>query len=120
MYYSIHIKSRTKRVKLKNIYIQTHKKKTTLHILHDIYNTDEKKSQKIISYGYKGIALCMYVCMYVCKQIIEFIVNSVIEYRLPLISHIYYTVNPLYTDTRYNDRIRYDDNLTVTKPSLKM
>ena len=29
------------------------------------------------------------------------------------------TDNPLYTDTRYNDKIHYDDNLTVTKPSLK-
>ena len=25
------------------------------------------------------------------------------------------TVNPLYTDTRYNDKIRYNDNLNVTK-----
>ena len=30
------------------------------------------------------------------------------------------TVNPLYTDTRYNDKICYNDNLTVTKPLLKM
>ena len=30
-----------------------------------------------------------------------------------------YTVNPLYTDTRYNGKIRYNDNLNVTKPSLK-
>ena len=29
------------------------------------------------------------------------------------------TDNPPYTDTRYNDKIRYNDNLTVTKPSLK-
>ena len=29
------------------------------------------------------------------------------------------TVNPLYTDTRYNDQIRYNDNLNVTKPLLK-
>ena len=29
------------------------------------------------------------------------------------------TVNPLYTDTRYNDKIRYNDNLNVTKPSRK-
>ena len=28
-------------------------------------------------------------------------------------------VNPLYTDTRYNDKIRYNDNLNATKPSLK-
>ena len=28
-------------------------------------------------------------------------------------------VNPLYTDTRYNDKILYNDNLNVTKPSLK-
>ena len=27
--------------------------------------------------------------------------------------------NSLYTDIRYNDKIRYNDNLTVTKPSLK-
>ena len=29
------------------------------------------------------------------------------------------TVNPLYTDIRYNDKIRYNDNLNVTKPSLR-
>ena len=29
------------------------------------------------------------------------------------------TVIPLYTDTRYNDKIRYNDNLNVTKPSHK-
>ena len=29
------------------------------------------------------------------------------------------TDNPLYTDIRYNDKIRYNDNLTVTKSSLK-
>ena len=33
---------------------------------------------------------------------------------------IFYTTdNPLYTDTRYNDKIRYNNNLTVTKLSLK-
>ena len=30
-----------------------------------------------------------------------------------------YTDNPLYTYTWYNDKIHYNDNLTVTKPSLK-
>ena len=29
------------------------------------------------------------------------------------------TVYPLYTDTRYNDKIHYNDNLVVTTPSLK-
>ena len=29
------------------------------------------------------------------------------------------TDNPLYTDTQYNAKIRYNDNLTVTKTSLK-
>ena len=29
------------------------------------------------------------------------------------------TDNPFYTDTLYNDTIRYNDNFTVTKPSLK-
>ena len=32
---------------------------------------------------------------------------------------IFFTVNPLYTNTRYNDKILYNDNLTGTKPSLK-
>ena len=27
--------------------------------------------------------------------------------------------NPFYTDTRYNDKIRYNDNLTVTKASVQ-
>ena len=31
-----------------------------------------------------------------------------------------YTDNPLYIiDARYNNKIRYNDNFTVTKPSLK-
>ena len=29
------------------------------------------------------------------------------------------TDNSIYADTRYNDKTRYNDNLTVTKPSLK-
>ena len=29
------------------------------------------------------------------------------------------TDNPLYTDTRYNDKSRYNDIFTVRKPSLK-
>ena len=29
------------------------------------------------------------------------------------------TDNPIYTDTRYEYKIRYNDNLTVTKPSFK-
>ena len=28
-------------------------------------------------------------------------------------------ITPLYTDTRYNDRIRYNDNLIVMKPLVK-
>ena len=31
----------------------------------------------------------------------------------------YCTDNPLYTNTRYKNNIRYNDNLTVMKPSLK-
>ena len=33
--------------------------------------------------------------------------------------NISYTVNPLYTDARYNDEIRYNGNLTAKKPALK-
>ena len=29
------------------------------------------------------------------------------------------TDNPLYTDTRNNDKIHYNDNLTITNPSVK-
>ena len=29
------------------------------------------------------------------------------------------TVNPLYTDIRYDNKIRYNDDLNVTKPSLR-
>ena len=38
-----------------------------------------------------------------------------------LFSHaVVHTVNPLYTDTQYNDKIGYNDkNLNATKPSLK-
>ena len=32
---------------------------------------------------------------------------------------LYHTDNPLYTDTRYNDKNCYNDNLIVMKPSLK-
>ena len=31
----------------------------------------------------------------------------------------YGTANPLFTDTRYNDKIRFNDSLTVTKALLK-
>ena len=40
-------------------------------------------------------------------------------YSLQLRIQIGITDNPLYTDTRYNDKIRYNDNLTVTQTSLK-
>ena len=39
---------------------------------------------------------------------------------MDIIIIIIITNNTLYTETRYNDKIRYNDNLTVTKPSLKM
>ena len=39
---------------------------------------------------------------------------------LPITDHIIHsTVNPLYTDTRYNDKTRYNDNLNVTKTPLQ-
>ena len=31
---------------------------------------------------------------------------------------VYKLTNPLYTETRYNDKIRYNDFMTGTKPSL--
>ena len=36
-----------------------------------------------------------------------------------LFIEIFCVVNPPYTDTRYNDKSRYNDNLNVTKPSVK-
>ena len=45
------------------------------------------------------------VYLYLCKR--------------PIIICFRNTDNPLFTNTRYNDDIRYNDNLTVKKPSLK-
>ena len=36
-----------------------------------------------------------------------------------MVTKIKTTHNPLHTDTRYNDKIHYNDSLTVSKPSLK-
>ena len=41
--------------------------------------------------------------------------NCYLSVALTLLS----TVNSLYTDTRYNDKIRYNDDLNVTKQMLK-
>ena len=37
---------------------------------------------------------------------------------LKAMSYLSVKVNPLYIDTRLNHKIRYNDNLNVTKPSL--
>ena len=53
---------------------------------------------------------------------------AIVAQRIQYLSHFQFvctlfsrliTDNPLYTDIRYNDKIRYNDNLTVMKPSLK-
>ena len=43
---------------------------------------------------------------------------TTVEILYNLLSVKLNTVNPLYTDTRYSDKIHYHENLTVTKPSL--
>ena len=45
--------------------------------------------------------------------------RTVEEGKLQIIKSEVYTVNPFYTDTQYNDKNRYNDNLTGTKLSLK-
>ena len=66
------------------------------------------KSQfKIISGGRVTMPLCHW-SWYVTSRI-----------RAERWTSIRYTDNPHYNDTRYNDKSRYDDHLTVTKPSLK-
>ena len=44
---------------------------------------------------------------------------QIIECLLWAFVHDMNTDNPLYTDTRYNDKVRYNYNFTVIKPSLK-
>ena len=43
--------------------------------------------------------------------------HSSCELKIQMLQII--TDNLLYTDTQYNDKIRYHDNFTVTKPPLK-
>ena len=53
--------------------------------------------------------------MFWCKNNIFLqIVSTIITFFATI-----HTVNPLYTDTQYNDKICYNDNLNVTKHSLK-
>ena len=54
----------------------------------------------------------------------ELLYSGMAFFRIYFICYIYKsltynTVNPLYTDTRHNDKVRYNDNLNVTKPLLK-
>ena len=35
-----------------------------------------------------------------------------------MIAEVFNLINPHYTNTRYNDKIRHNDNLNITKPSL--
>ena len=44
-----------------------------------------------------------------------FAFNFFTTYARLMNKHIF---NPLYTDTRYHDKFRYNDNLNVTEPSL--
>ena len=55
--------------------------------------------------------------VFICWLINRFVCNLIICVGLNDFDNI--TDNPLYTDTRYNDRIRYNDNLNVMKQSLK-
>ena len=53
-----------------------------------------------------------------CPASVNFF-ETIMQLRITNASPIDNTVNPLYTDTRYNGKNRYNNNLTVTKPSLK-
>ena len=44
---------------------------------------------------------------------------KVVHCNVPFLGKWIKLVYPLYTDTRYYDKIRYNDKLNVTKPSLK-
>ena len=50
---------------------------------------------------------------------IVIITNFVVVSSVGIKRVICTTDKPLYTNTRYNDKIRYNENLTVTKASLK-
>ena len=65
-----------------------------------------------------AVLLCSFVrlcCVIVCSS--SLLGKAVL--RECAVFWIAYTDNPLYTDSRYNNKIRYNDNLAVTKPSLK-
>ena len=47
------------------------------------------------------------------------VVTGLVGWGFDNVACFKHTDNPLYADIRYNDKIRYNDNLTVTKPSLK-
>ena len=51
-----------------------------------------------------------------CHLLYKFRVECWISIRSLETKHS--TVDPLYTDTRYNDKIQHNDNLTGTKPSF--
>ena len=57
--------------------------------------------------------------LYSVKEVMDQVIQSAITSLFLTEFHKFATVNPLYTDTRYNDKIRYNGNLTGTNPSLK-
>ena len=66
-----------------------------------------------LSFSHRFLQKCKY---HKCKRV------RFTHYRLkelPYTIQFIMEYSPLYTDTRYNDKIRYNDNLNVTKPQLK-
>ena len=49
---------------------------------------------------------------------VDFVVHWLIWQMSPFLKYSCIADNPLYTDTRYNDKIRYKGNLTVTNLRL--
>ena len=64
---------------------------------------------------------CKWVAMTMINELIHvstFPKNHILPW-IPPVFQFKDTDKPLYTDTRYNDKIGYNANLTVTKHSLK-
>ena len=68
---------------------------------------------------FRHLSESLFLCLALYTEEVNLQTFVMIKCKFVYVSMPTGTVNHLYTDTRYNDTIRYNDNLNVTKPSLK-
>ena len=71
---------------------------------------------------------CVFSYLDYIRGLLNYVISSVIQYILPMYfscinikteKKCHFTDSPLYTDTRYNGKLHFNDNLTGTNPSLR-